>query len=288
MLNHLDDGSLKLSFVEPAYLKPASLRPARMLESNSDFTSRLQKGGALLSDMRQLVCHWADKPQSLAPARFVKDVLPKSTHARANDTFIRSFHPRFIEGSPKNAWELCAVLEENHPTLEVARTFYYWLTARSEPVLYRYVTEALFQQAKTGISEVTSAEASEWIQKNQTERNRTWSDIVRIKVARGMLAALRDFGILSGSSRKSIAPLHLPLESFCLIAFCLRNVLGDHQDLTQHPDWRLFLLSPTAVERLLLEAHQHNWLHYQAAGAVSRLEFPAQTFEAYARIVLHG
>jgi hypothetical protein len=254
----------------------------------SDFTSRLQKGGALLGDMRQLVCHWADRPESVAPGRFVKDILPKATQARANDTYIRAFHPRFVEGSPRNAWKLCAVLEENLPTFEIARAFYYWLTARAEPILYSYVTEELFRQARSGIAGVTSVEVSEWIRKSNAGGDKTWSDIVSIKVARGMLAALRDFGILSGTSRKTIAPVHLPLESFCLIAFCLRNLLEDHQDLTQHPDWRLFLLSPTAVERLLLEAHQQNWLHYQAAGAVSRLEFPAQSFEAYARIVLHG
>lgn len=259
-----------------------------MPETTSDFTSRLQKGGALLGDMRQLVCHWAEKPVAVAPGRFVKDVLSKATQARANDTYTRAFHPRFIGGSPRNAWTLCAAMEENLPTFEVARSFYYWLTARAEPILYRYVTEELYEQARSGITGVTSVGLSEWIRRTNAVDAKTWSDIVNIKVARAMLAALRDFGILSGSSRKTIAPVHLPLEPFCLVAFCLRIVLKDHQDLTQHPDWRLFLLSPTAVERLLLEAHQQNWLHYQAAGAVSRLEFPADCFDAYARIVLHG
>lgn len=251
-------------------------------------TSRLQKGGALLYDMRQLASHWAGKPADLAPGRFVKSVLPKATQARANDTYRYAFLPRFVDGTPENAWTLCAELEQNQPAAEIARAFYYWITARAEPVLYRYVTEELFLQARSGITTVTSVEVGEWLRRIRTGGPRPWSSIVCIKVARGLLAALRDFGILAGASRKTIAPFHLPLESFCLIAFCLRNVLGDHQDLTQHPDWRLFLLSPKSVERLLLEAHQLNWLHYQAAGAVSRLEFPADSFENYARLVLHG
>ena len=36
---------------------------------NGEITSRLQKGGALLEDMRLLVCHWTDKPSADSPLR---------------------------------------------------------------------------------------------------------------------------------------------------------------------------------------------------------------------------
>jgi len=251
-----------------------------------ELTSRIQKGGALLADMRQLVCHWGEKDPNLSSRRFVKDILPKATQARANDTYIRAFLPRFIDGSPKDAWMLCAALEERLPSIEIAGAFYYWLTARAEPILYRYVTEELFEQARSGVINVSSSEVSSWIKRTVEAESKSWSDVVCIKVARAMLAALRDFGILAGASKKTISEAHLPLEAFCLIAFCLRTIIRDHQDLIEHPDWRLFLLLPKGVERLLLEAHQHNWLHYQAAGAVSRIEFPSENFEAYVRHVL--
>lgn len=251
-----------------------------------EITSRIQKGGALLGDMRQLVCHWAEKPEEMPPGRFVKNILPKATQARANDTYSRTFRPRFIEGSPENAWILCAALEECLPSAEVARAFYYWVTARSEPILYRYVVDELFDQVRSGVRAVTSPELAGWIQRACAEEGKAWSDVVNIKVARAMLAALRDFGVLSGAAKKSVGTAHLPLESFCLILFCLREILAESRDLTSHTDWRLFLLSPQAVERLLLDAHQHGWLDYQAAGGISRLEFPCTTFESYARLVL--
>ena len=252
----------------------------------TELTSRIQKGGALLGDMRQLVCHWASKPEGIAPGRFVRDILPKATQARANDTYIRAFHPRFIEGSPRNAWKLCAAIEENLPATEVILPFYFWLTARAEPILYRYVTEELFEQSRGGTVWVNSPELALWIQKTCAKAGKGWSDIVNIKVARAMLAALRDFGVLSGSSKKKITIAHLPIESFCLIAFCLRMILKDNSNLSNHPDWRIFLLSVHGVERLLLEAHQHGWLNYQAAGGVTRLEFPTDLFDNYVRCVL--
>ena len=251
-----------------------------------EITSRIQKGGALLGDMRQLVCHWGEFPPGSTPGRFVKDVLPKATQARANDTYSRTFMPRFIEGSPKEAWKLCARLESALPPIEIVTPFYYWITARGEPLLYRFATDELYLQSRAGVRTVGSPDLALWIQKTCAEDGKAWSDVVNIKVARAMLAALRDFGVLTGSSKKSIAVADLPLESFCLIAFCLRVVLKDSQNLAEHPDWRLFLLSPQIVERLLLEAHQHGWLNYQTAGAVSRLEFPDTTFDAYVRRVL--
>ena len=252
---------------------------------DTELTSRIQKGGALLGDMRQLVCQWGRKPEGIAPGRFVRDVLPKATQARANDTYIRAFQPRFIEGSPKNAWKLCSVIEEALPATELISPFYYWLTARAEPILYRFVTEELFELARGGATWVSSPELALWIKKTCLASGKAWADIVNIKVARAMLAALRDFGLLAGSSKKRISVAHLPIESFCLVAFCIRKILNDSQNLPDHPDWRLFLLSPHGVERLLLEAHQHGWLNYQAAGGVSRLEFPADFFNEYVRRV---
>lgn len=236
--------------------------------------------------MRQLVCRWDSKRDDVTPQRFVRDVLPKATQARANDTYIRAFLPRMIEGSPQNAWKLCAALEDCLPSMEVVVPFYYWITARAEPILYRFATEDLYPMARSGAVGIGTTEVTNWIRVACREEGKSWSDIVIIKVARAMLAALRDFGVLSGASKKTIAASHLSLEAFALIAWCLRNQLEDNRDLKTHPDWRLFLLSPDNVERLLLEAHQHGWLHYQVAGAVSRIEFPSTTFNDFVRHVL--
>lgn len=252
----------------------------------AEFTSRIQKGGALLGDMRQLVSRWGAKPPATPPARYVAEVLQKPTRARAEDTYQRAFLPRFVAGSPPDAWKLCAEIEEHLPPIEIVRLFYYWFTARAEPVLYRYVTEELFQVARSGNADVRVEDLTNWIRIECQNVGKKWSDIVTIKTARAMLAALRDFGILEGAAKKRLAPAHLPLETFCLIAFCLRFIIADGADLTTHKDWRLFLLSPQTVERLLLESHQHGWIQYQVAGGISRIEFPSQDFHAYCRYIL--
>jgi hypothetical protein len=260
--------------------------PKSLSDKQPRLTSRIQKGGALLSDMRQLVCHWRSRPLETSPHVFVRSVLSKATHARAKDTYIRAFLPRMIEGSPREAWKLCEAIELKSPSPEIVASFYYWVTARAEWGLYQFVTGELYAASRNGMLVVTPADLSLWIRKTCVEEGLSWSDVVTIKVARGMLATLRDFGVLQGTSKKTISPSHLPLESFCMVAWCLRMELHDQRELKSHPDWRLFLLSPAHVERLLLEAHQHGWLHYQAAGGVTRIEFPCQTFDEYTRHVL--
>jgi hypothetical protein len=250
------------------------------------FTTRLQKGGALLQDMRQMVCQWTDKVDGEEAHRATNRILHKSTRVRSADTFIRAFKPRFIAGNPPNAWKLARIIEDKHPPLEVVRPYYYWITARAEPLLHRFVTTELLERSKSHDREIRVNETASWISSTVGEDGKSWTPTVRLKVARGMLAALRDFGILEGATRKRIAPQHLPLETFCLIAFCLHELGYEQRSLVRHPDWQLFLLSQTGVERLFLEADQNGWLDYQCVGEIYRIEFKSQNLDNYTHDLL--
>lgn len=236
--------------------------------------------------MRQLVCQWTDELDGEDAYRVTNRILHKSTRVRSADTFMRAFKPRFIAGNPPNAWKFARAIEDKHPPIEVVRPIYYWITARAEPLLHRFVTTELIERAKSHDPEVRINETTSWIRSTVGEDGKTWTPTVRLKVARGMLAALRDFGILEGAIRKRIAPQHLPLEAFCLIAFCLHELGFEQKSLVRHLDWKLFLLSQTTVERLFLEAHQNGWLDYQCVGEIYRIEFKSRNLDDYARDLL--
>lgn len=249
-------------------------------------STRLVKGGALLQDMRQMVCNWSDDLSGDKGHKLAIRILHKATRARVSDTLTAAFRPRFVCGDPVNAWKLARVIEDRHPQIEIVRPFYYWITARAEPLLYHFVTDELIEQAKSADREVRIAETTGWITKVAERDGKKWTPTVRLRIAQVIHAALRDFGILEGVIRKRIAPQHLPLEAFCLIAFCLHELGFDHKNLVRHPDWKLFLLNQTTVERLFLEAHQNGWLDYQCVGEVYRIEFRSQNFDDYAHVLL--
>jgi hypothetical protein len=251
------------------------------------YTSRLQKGGALLDDMRLLVRSWSndiswDKQRQ---KMILENILGKKTRSRTFDVYQELFVPRFLKGDPPEAWKIIRPLEDREFPLEILKPLYYWITARSEPLLYDFVVDEIFARRKGIDLSVWIEETSAWIKKQISLRKQSWSDAVIIRVARGLLAALRDFGILEGAARKKIAPLYLPVEAFAYIAFVLFQLGSTGEKLVVHPNWKLFLLQSPVVERLFLEAHQSRLLRYEAAGKIYRIEFYAHNMEDMANVV---
>ena len=250
------------------------------------FTTRLQKGGALLSDMRSLVAVWSDEVDLLNPLPTAIEALSKATVPRAKDIYVRAFNPRFINGSPPNAWKLARALEDCKADIELIRPFYYWITARVERPLYDFVTDVLYSTSRSASLEVRIDEVAAWIGRKVANESKKWTPTVTRKVARGILAALRDFGILHGKARKYIAPFNFPVQVCALISFCLQESGLSGLNIVKHLDWRLFLLGEIGIEHLLLECHQHGWLGFETAGNIYRIDFPKVDFQEYVRAVI--
>lgn len=255
-----------------------------MLVHPARYTSRIQKGGALFEEMRQLVSIWTDASLDANRAEVIRlNPLNKATRARVVDVLNRIFVPRFVAGRVNDSWKLLVPLERLGAPASMVRPIYYWLTALAEPIMYDFCCEYLAAQRAKGVLAIDVREAAAWI----GARGNDWSETVTIKVTRALLAALRDFGVLEGKAKKRIASQHLALPSFAYITFCLHNELGVAvRNLLVHADWNLFMLTPADVEQLLFEAHQQRLLEYHAAGSVLNLSFPASTAKEYASVVL--
>lgn len=246
------------------------------------YTTRLQKGGALLGDMRLLVRSWEDGPVDHQREQgILTNVLGKATRARAADVYRRTFLPRFVHGPMANAWRFVRPLEDNESPIAIIRPIYFWISAKAEPLLYDFCIEMLFELRQRGLHSVTTDETAGWIRR----RMPSWTPTVGLKVARGLLAALRDFGILEGTTRKTISPNSIPTAAICYIGFLLHQLGARAGQILHHGDWRLFLLSADDLERQFLEAHQQGLLEFQAAGSTIRITFPTEDFIEYARLI---
>jgi hypothetical protein len=215
-----------------------------------------------------------------------ENLLGKHTRARAADTLRRAFLPRFVNGHPPQAWVIVRALEDRNLPVEILRPVYYWITARSERLLYDFVCTELLHRSKSQVQRITTDDVCRWIASQLATCGKVWSLTVTTKVARGVLATLRDFGLLEGASKKRMAPIYLPIESFAYIAFALHQQGVSGPQLAQHRDWQLFLLSPPMVEQMFLEADRSGLLRFQVAGKIMRMDFPATNFGEMADVVV--
>jgi len=257
------------------------------VEHGCNYNSRLLKGGALLEDMRLLVRNWKKEGgKGQVDTMVSENLLGKHTRTRALDTFRSAFLPRFMNGSPPEAWRIVRELEDHSLPLEIVRPVYYWITARSEALLYDFVCKELLHYSHSQGQDITTEDVAIWLRSQLALCGKVWSETVTTRIARGILAALRDFGILEGAVKKRIAPVYIPIESFAYIAFAIDREGVTGFNLVNQPDWSLFLLSsPTTVEHLFLEADRNGLLRFQAAGKIVRIEFPAQSFEEMADVI---
>jgi hypothetical protein len=216
----------------------------------------------------------------------LQKICSASTRARAADVLRYTFLPRFVKGQPPHAWKIVRALEDRNLPVEIIRPIYYWITARTERLLYDFVCVELQHRAGSQVQRITIDDVCRWISSQLATYGKAWSTTVTIRVARGVLAALRDFGLLEGASKKRIAPIYLPIESFAYIAFALHQEEVSGPQLVQHPDWQLFLLSPPIVEQMFLEADRSGLLRFQAAGKIMRTDFPATSFGGMADVVV--
>ena len=246
------------------------------------YTTRLQKGGALLEETRVLVRTWNEiRTDELREKIVATNLLNKQTRARMADVYRRTYLPRFIRGPIPNTWKLVRPLEDANAPLSIIRPVYYWISAKAEPMLADFCREYILPRAAIVRAGIGTEEVLSWFH----SKGCPWSPTVAKKVARGLLAALRDFGILEGRAKKRLASFSLSVGAFAYLALCLRTTGVVSRSLVRHPDWELFLLRLADVEHFFLLAHQDRMLEYHAAGSTVSISFPTESLDEYAHVV---
>ncbi len=251
------------------------------------YSSRILKAGALLDETKALLSIWDESANTRDNiARFQhENILGKASRSRSNDILI-AFRQRYLVD--ENLMRSLILLIKGGCSAEIVDRILYFHTAMSDTLIHDFATDLLWSKYHRGLREVSVNETRDWIKKKIAEGRtiKPWSDSTLIRSASGLVSALRDFGILNGKKHKQIAPIYVPIGAFCYIAFYLHSLGFSGKSLLESVEWRLFMLYPQDVERLLIEAHQVHLLEYRAAGSVIRIDFPVGTMGDYSRVIL--
>lgn len=250
------------------------------------YTTRIIKAGALLPDTKALLSCWDPERsvnQNLARIRS-QNLLGKSSRSRAAD-ILAIFRQRYLTEEPvANA---LARLVKNHLNGQTLDRILYFHATRADSLLRDVVLQVLVPQWSRGLLDIdvkaVEQTLTKWVAQGKTSQ--PWGEYTIRRVCQGLLSTLRDFGVLQGAVNKKIAPVFLPIRAFAYIAFYLKQHQPSGAKLLDLPDWMLFFLPSTGVERFFVEAHQHGLLEFHAAGDVTRITFPVATLEEYADVL---
>jgi hypothetical protein len=250
------------------------------------YSTRIIKAGALLADTKTLLANWdLARPVADNLDRLRRDNLfGKTSRSRIEDILV-IFRQRYL-AAPDVTEALVTLTRSAFPAESMDRLLYFH-SAQADPLLHDTVTEILYERHAQGRFELSVDEMQRalghWMEDGKTTSQ--WGPYTLGRVARGLVATLRDFGVLSGAVHKRLAPVYLPVEAFCYIAFCLHQRQPSGERLVGDPEWRLFFLTRSSVERYFIEAHQRHLLEYHAAGSIIRVTFPSPSLSEYAHVI---
>lgn len=237
---------------------------------NGVFTSRIIKGGALLADSRRLLEAWdlGRKPEENF-ARFAARRALGKTQVRQN-AVLEILRRRFVDVGP----EVIPTLRRLTGDPTAFREACYYEATRTDQLLASFAEGPLFTWYQAGRRELDVSDVDRWLATDL--RVPRWSQETRTRVAQGLLAALRDFGILQGAvrgRRKRIAAPHMSMRGFAYVALRQRSRNASGRSLLESPVWRRYLLTREAVRRLFLEADRLGFLRFVEAGSLVRIDW---------------
>jgi len=248
----------------------------------SAFTSNMMKGGAMLDDATRLAEAWQPDLTADENLRRVSDLnlLGKISRARTDDVLLRILKPRFVDPGDQVMHALKTLLDRPDAFREAC----YYETSRDDALLAAFAEGPLYEWYGRGRTTVNLEEVKQWFSE-LAERGEApaWTDNVRTKVARGLLAALRDFGVLEGAAHKRFATPRMTPLGFAYVAFRQHELGASSRRLAESAVWRRWLLDRDRVVELFTQVERLGVLRYLQAGSSVRIDWLAGSLEEVAR-----
>jgi Putative inner membrane protein (DUF1819) len=178
-----------------------------------------------------------------------------------------------------------ALLAKGGCSIDEWKPLLLWHITRDEFLLRDFLTHFLFPAFASGIYSLRTEDIFEHLQSIGTRGGTTehnWSKSTLDRVATALLRIAVDFGLLRGGVSKEFASYHLPERSFLYLLYAIREETKSPRKMIESADWRMFLMTPTDVERELLLLHQYRKLEYNVAGSIVELALPCSSAREYA------
>jgi hypothetical protein len=236
----------------------------------------------MLEDATRLAEAWQPDLSPQDNLRRVSDLnlLGKTTRTRADDVLLRILKPRYVDPGD----QVMTALNQLLIRPDAFREACYYETSRDDALLAAFSEGPLFEWYQRGRTTVTIDEVKQWMSDlARAGQAPSWTDTVRTKVARGILASLRDFGILEGANQKRFATPRMTPLGFAYVAYREHEQGASSRAIVESPVWKRWLLGPDRVPDLFAQAERLGVLRYVQVGSSVRVDWIAGSLQEVAR-----
>lgn len=150
--------------------------------------------------------------------------------------------------------------------------------ALRDRLTYDFVTEILWERWLAGQRSVAPEDVRSLLDRvSETQPQiARWAESTRVRLARHILSALRDFGVLEGKQKKTLVHPTLPLSTaeHLLRILTAEGLRGT--EVLRDALWRLFFCSQDDVAHILARLAQAGRIHFERVGDTVVLHTPAE------------
>lgn len=247
------------------------------------YDSNLSKGGGLLEEI--LVLLEAYEPglskEQFYEKVFQRDLLGKTTEARASDIIRRVFFKRYWS---KESFDLPGVLQKlrhRHISFSVLRQILLIYTCRTNLILRDFLTEVYFDFVNKGYHVFRKEDFTNFILQGIKDGmiDPPWSASMIERMGRYINGALKDFGFLD--DKKNVLSVQILETTANYLAHELHFRGHTDDQILHHPDWQLFdMHAPQAAELLQRISWQGHFI-FQYSGELLKISWKYTDMESF-------
>lgn len=256
---------------------------SQVLSESVPYTIAISKGSALLPEMKALLRAWMpEEPLKEFSERVVQeDVLGKTTAQRAKDVVRRVFANRFLVPDQAPAKYLHRLLQRNKSG-QLFSDLCLLYSSRNDALLQGVIVSVYWPAVAEGHIFISPKEVIQFFRQAE-EQGRIpspWSESVKIKVARGLLRALVEYGLIREAHRQREIIMFRPAdETIVFLAYEMHFRGLSDAGMVAHGDWNLFGLKERDVIVAMDRLGGEGWWLTQAAGSVIRVSWKYNLME---------
>ncbi|WP_192918702.1 BrxA family protein [Salinigranum salinum] len=162
----------------------------------------------------------------------------------------------------------------NLPISESVTDWLIYYEFSQDKLVYYLTTEFLYSQFHKGTLSIKKEDVIQFLEDSTEDYSvvESWSDNTKLSVAEHYLAAMKNFGLMEGNTTKEFQYVYPPNELVLYVLYSLFDLgVTTSNEVIEHPDWKLLLLSPADVQERLQDVSPSH-VQYEKRGSVERLE----------------